>query len=55
MWKENHFGWPLSGIIWFAVAIIGFCAVIALLVGYEQTARSLEKVSDRVESCVVRV
>ena len=31
MWKENRFGWPLRGIIWFTVAIIGSCAVIALL------------------------
>jgi cytochrome c oxidase assembly factor CtaG len=45
MWKENRFGWPLRGIIWFTVAIIGSCAIIALLAGYEQTARSLEKVS----------
>jgi hypothetical protein len=44
MWKENQFGWPLRGIIWFTVAIVGSCAVIALLAGYEQTARSLEKV-----------
>jgi hypothetical protein len=26
MWKENRFGWPLRGIIWFTVAIIGSCA-----------------------------
>jgi len=45
MWKENRFGWPLRGIIWFTVAIIGSCAVIALLAGYLQKARSLEKVS----------
>jgi hypothetical protein len=45
MWKENRFGWPLRGIIWFTVAIIGSCAIIGLLAGYEQTARSLEKVS----------
>ena len=45
MWKENGFGWPLRGIIWFTVAIIASCAAIALLVGYDQTARSLEKVS----------
>jgi hypothetical protein len=49
MWKENRFGWPLSGIIWFAVAIIGSCAVIALLAGYVQKAKSLEKVSHRVK------
>ena len=48
MWKENRFGWPLRGIIWFTVAIIGSCAVIALLAGYVQKARSLEKVSQRV-------
>jgi small-conductance mechanosensitive channel len=48
MWKENLFGWPLRGIIWFTVAIIGSCAVIALLAGYVQKARSLEKVSHRV-------
>ena len=34
MWKENRFGWPLRGIIWFTVAIIGSCAVIARLAGY---------------------
>jgi uncharacterized membrane protein len=48
MWKENRFGWPLRGIIWFTVAIIGSCAVIALLAGYLQKTRSLEKVSQRV-------
>ena len=50
MWKENRFGWPLRGIIWFYLAIIGSCAVIALLAGYVQKARSLEKVSHRVEA-----
>jgi hypothetical protein len=52
MWKENRFGWPLSGNIniWFTVAIIGSCAIIALLAGYVQKARSLEKVSHRVEA-----
>ena len=50
MWKENRFGWPLRGIIWFTVAVIGSCAVIALLAGYVQKARSLEKVSHRVEA-----
>jgi multisubunit Na+/H+ antiporter MnhB subunit len=53
IWKENRFGWPLRGIIWFAVAIIGSCAVIALLAGYVQKARSLEKVSHRVEAVTV--
>jgi len=50
MWKENRFGWPLRGIIWLTVAIIGSCAVIALLAGYVQKARSLEKVSHLVET-----
>ena len=50
MWKENRFGWPLRGIIWFTVAIVGSCAIIALLAGYEQTARSLDKVSHRVQA-----
>ena len=50
MWKENRFGWPLRGIIWFTLAIAGSCAVIALLAGYVQKARSLEKVSRRVEA-----
>jgi small-conductance mechanosensitive channel len=53
MWKENRFGWPLRGIIWFAVAIIGSCAIIALLAGYVQKAKSLEKVSHRVEAVTV--
>jgi cytochrome c oxidase assembly factor CtaG len=41
MWKENRFGWPLRGIIWFPVA---------LLAGYVQKARSLENVSHRVKA-----
>ena len=48
MWKENRFGWPLRGIIWFTVAIVGSCAVIALLAGYVQKAKLSEKVSHRV-------
>jgi ABC-type transport system involved in multi-copper enzyme maturation permease subunit len=43
IWKENGFGWPLRGIFWFTVAIIGSLAVIGLLAGYDQTASSLEK------------
>ena len=50
MWKENRFGWPLRGLIWFTVAIAGSCAVITLLAGYLQKARSLEKVTHRVEA-----
>jgi hypothetical protein len=50
MWKENRFGWPLRGIIWFTLAIAGSCAVIALFAGYVQKARSLEKVSRSVEA-----
>ena len=50
MWKENRFGWPLRGIIWFYLIIIGSCAVIALLAGYAQKARSLERVTHRVEA-----
>ena len=53
MWKEYRFGWPLRGIIWFTVAIVGSCAVIALLAGYAQKARSLEKVTRRVEAVTV--
>jgi hypothetical protein len=49
MWKENRFGWPLKGIIWFTFAIIVSCA-IALLASYVQKARSLERVSHRVEA-----
>jgi hypothetical protein len=47
MWKENRFGWPLRGIIWFYLAIIGSCAVIGLLAGSVQRARSLETISHR--------
>jgi small-conductance mechanosensitive channel len=53
MWKENRCGWPLRGIIWFTVAIAGSCAIIALLAGYVQKAKSLEKVSHRVEAVTV--
>jgi multisubunit Na+/H+ antiporter MnhB subunit len=50
MWKENRFGWPLRGIVWFYLVIVGSCAVIGLLAGYVQKARSLEKVTHRVEA-----
>jgi hypothetical protein len=50
MWKENRFGWPLKGIIWFTLAIVGSCAAIALLAGYVQKARSLEEVSRGMEA-----
>ena len=50
MWKENRFGWPLRGIIWFTVVIAGSCAIIALLAGYVQKARSFEKGSHRMEA-----
>jgi small-conductance mechanosensitive channel len=46
--KGESSGRASHGIVWFAVAIISSVAVIALLAGYEQTARSLEKVSHRV-------
>jgi hypothetical protein len=50
MWKENRFGWPLRGIVWFYLVIVGSCVVIALLAGYAQKARSLEKFTYRVEA-----
>jgi hypothetical protein len=53
MCKENRFGSPLRGIIWFTVAIAGSSAVIALLAEYVQKARSLEKVTHRVEAVTV--
>jgi VIT1/CCC1 family predicted Fe2+/Mn2+ transporter len=53
MWKENQFGWPLRGVIWFTIAIAGSCAVITILAGYVQKARSLEKVTHYVESVTV--
>ena len=53
MWKENRFGWPLRGIIWFTVVIAGSCTVIALLAGYAQKTRSLEKVTRRIEAVTV--
>jgi len=49
MRKESHHGRPLKEIIWFSLAIIGFFAAIALLTGYLQKARSMEKTSHRVE------
>jgi VIT1/CCC1 family predicted Fe2+/Mn2+ transporter len=49
MCKENRFGWPLRGVIWFYLAILGSCALMALA-GYAQKARSIEKVTHRVEA-----
>ena len=50
MWKENRFGWPLRGVIWFTIAIAGSCAVIALLAGYLQKAKSSKNVSNQMEA-----
>jgi cytochrome c oxidase assembly factor CtaG len=50
MWKENRFGWPLRGVIWFYLVIVASCAVIALLAGYVQKASSIERVTHRVEA-----
>jgi uncharacterized membrane protein YqjE len=50
MWKENRFGWPLRGIVWFYLVIVGSCAVIGLLAGYMQKAKLIEKVTHRVEA-----
>jgi hypothetical protein len=50
MWKENRFGWPLRGISWFTVAVAASCAIIALLAGYVEKTRSLEKVSHQIEA-----
>jgi len=47
MWKERRHGQPLKGILWFTLAIGVFYAVIALLGGYVEKAKSLEKVSRR--------
>ena len=52
MWKENRFGWPLRGIVWFYLVIVGSCAVIALLAGYARKARSIERVTHRVEAVI---
>ena len=49
MCRENRFGRPLKGIIWFTFAIIVSCG-IALLAGYVQKTKSLEKVSRRAEA-----
>jgi hypothetical protein len=51
--KENHRGEPIGGMIWFSLAMIGFCAVIGLLAGYVQKARSLENARHRVEAVTV--
>jgi hypothetical protein len=48
--EGEPFCWPLRGIIWFTIAIIGSCTVIALLTGYVQKTRSFEKVSHHVEA-----
>ena len=50
MWKERRHGQPLKGIVRFALAIIGFYAVIVLLTEYVQKARSSERVSHRGEA-----
>lgn len=50
MREEHERGEPFKGMFWLSVAIVAFCAVIALVAGYVQKARWLEKVSHRVEA-----
>jgi hypothetical protein len=49
MRKENQLGRPLTGVIWFSLAIVGSCVIIGLLAGYVQRAKSWEKVTHRME------
>jgi hypothetical protein len=46
MWKENHYGWLLRGVIWFYLAIVGSCAVI----GLQPDTRRTEGVTHRMEA-----
>jgi hypothetical protein len=48
--KGESSGRASHGIVWFAVAIISSVAVIALLAGHAQKARSIERVTHRVEA-----
>jgi small-conductance mechanosensitive channel len=48
--EEDERGEPFKSMLWFSVAIIAFCAVVALVAGYVQKAQSLEKVSHRVQA-----
>jgi uncharacterized membrane protein YedE/YeeE len=50
MREEDERDEPFKGMLWFSVATIAFCAVIALVAGYVQKARWLEKISHRVEA-----
>ena len=52
MWKESRHGQPLKGIVWFALAIVGFYAAIALFSGYVQKAKPLVKVSHRTDAVI---
>jgi hypothetical protein len=45
----------LGAVLWFYLAIIGSCAVIALLAGYAQKARSIERVTYRVQAVTFEV
>jgi uncharacterized membrane protein len=49
MWKETHQGQSLREIISLSLAIIALFAAIALLAGYLQKAKSMEKTSHRIE------
>jgi small-conductance mechanosensitive channel len=48
--KGESSGRASHGIVWFAVSIVSSVAVIALLAGYAQKARSIERVTHRVEA-----
>jgi hypothetical protein len=48
--KESGYGEPIKGILVLTLAIVGFCAFIALISVYAQNTRSLKKIAHRVET-----
>jgi cell division protein FtsW (lipid II flippase) len=49
--KENQFGRPLKGMLWFTLAVICFCAIV-LFADYIEKARTLEIISRRVQAMI---
>lgn len=52
MRRQNQFGHPASGIIWFTLAIVCFCAMIPFA-DYLEEVNALERISRRVEAMIL--
>jgi len=43
IWKGSRFAWPVGGLIWFSLTIIGCCVIIGFLAGSYHSSQEVEQ------------